>query len=300
MSAVAFAIDGGTSRLHAIDLSDKTDLRTLDLESEPNYLSLSSQGVLLVATDDGATLIDGTTFDVLAEIPTEVAVYSAVFSPDDNFIALGASDDGKVYLHEASSPFVRLAEGTSDCSATYFVAFSPSSTILASGTDRGTTFIWSIPTLELIRTLVGHSHYVVPGTFLSESLLVTGSWDNTCRVWDVSNGECVKVLAEFYTDRVRWVATSPDYSMFASACDDKAVRLYNAQTLSLIKSIALQDHVTRLCFVDCSCILAGVANAGLQIIDLESGTAMTISPLQIPRGIAVTSPRILFLPPIVI
>ena len=295
-----FTIDGASSLLQAFDLGSKSELRTLALESEPNYLSVGSRGALLIATDAGATVVEDSSFEVLAEIATEVAIYAAALSHDDNFIALGAGDDGKVYLHEASTPYYELiAERSSNCSSTYFVAFSPSSAILASGTDRGTTFIWSIPTLALIRTLVGHSHYVVPGTFLSETILVTGSWDQTCRVWNVSNGECARALADG-TDRVRWVATSPDFSMFASACDDGNIRLYNADTFTLMKTIALQNSVTRLCFVDCSCILAGVANIGLQSVDLESRTVTTISPLRTPRGIVAPPTITLHLPPIVI
>jgi len=48
---------------------------------------------------------------------------------------------------------------------------------------------------------------------------VSGSTDNTVKVWDASTGQCLSTLLG-HSDRVRTVAISPDGHTLASSSDD--------------------------------------------------------------------------------
>lgn len=61
------------------------------------------------------------------------------------------------------------------------------------------------------------------------SRLVTGSWDNTVRLWNAASGEEIAVL-EGHADVVSSVAFSPAGNQLASGSEDGTVRLWNLST----------------------------------------------------------------------
>ena len=60
-------------------------------------------------------------------------------------------------------------------------------------------------------------------------LLVSGSDDNTVRLWDPMTGTCRAIL-EGHSDLVRAVAFSPDGELLASGSDDNTVRVWDRTT----------------------------------------------------------------------
>ncbi|KND00356.1 uncharacterized protein SPPG_04680 [Spizellomyces punctatus DAOM BR117] len=76
----------------------------------------------------------------------------------------------------------------------------------------------------------GHKGNVKCVEFIGEEGLsiVSGSSDNTCRVWDTETGECQAVL-EGHTSRIWDVASSKTGSTLASASGDGTVRLWDVK-----------------------------------------------------------------------
>ena len=73
-------------------------------------------------------------------------------------------------------------------SPVYSVAFSPNSEIIASGSEDETVKLWSLEDGSLIRTLDGHTDWVISVTFSPDGkLLGTGSYDGTVKLWRVNN-----------------------------------------------------------------------------------------------------------------
>jgi len=70
------------------------------------------------------------------------------------------------------------------------LAFSPDSTLIASGSADETIRVWDATTGAAIgEPLRGHTHAVSSLAFLPDgSQLVSGSWDNTIRLWNTTSG----------------------------------------------------------------------------------------------------------------
>ncbi len=63
---------------------------------------------------------------------------------------------------------------------------------LASGSYDNSIKIWNIETGQLIRTLQGHSDYVVSLSLIEASgFLASASWDETIKIWNYDTGECI-------------------------------------------------------------------------------------------------------------
>jgi WD40 repeat protein len=82
---------------------------------------------------------------------------------------------------------------------------------------------------EPVRVLYGHRDIVGAVTFSScGRFAVTGSWDQTVRLWDLEMGREVRRFEGHY-DRVLTVAVSPDSHKVMSAGADRTVCLWDAQ-----------------------------------------------------------------------
>jgi WD40 repeat protein len=57
------------------------------------------------------------------------------------------------------------------------------------------------------------------------TVLATGAYDNTVRLWSVSEGKPLGTMME-HTDKVHSVAFSPDGTLLASGAADSTVRLW--------------------------------------------------------------------------
>jgi WD40 repeat protein len=60
--------------------------------------------------------------------------------------------------------------------------------------------------------------------------IVSGSRDNTLRLWDASSGRPIGSPLQGHTDRVFSVAFSPDGRRLVSGSDDNTLRLWDGET----------------------------------------------------------------------
>lgn len=85
------------------------------------------------------------------------------------------------------------------------LAFSPGDEWFATGTESNIIRVWSMeklmaaveesqPLPEPVKRITGHTQDVYALEFLSKDELVSGSGDETLRIWDVSSGECKRVF----------------------------------------------------------------------------------------------------------
>ena len=179
-------------------------------------------------------------------------LFAGALSPDGNLLAVGGwfpGEPGSRYairlmdLHAPQDAPLRLFKGHSN--VVLSLAFSRDGKRLLSGSADHTARLWDVQTGETLRVLGGHTDAIyavgvsAPGEN-GEIRFVTGSWDQTLRLWDGA-GNLIKVL-EGHTDKVRAAAFTPDGRWLLSGSDDKTIRLWDARDGQFIKVLAEQNR----------------------------------------------------------
>ena len=114
-----------------------------------------------------------------------------------------------------------------DSDSIHSLTFLADNAHLASGTKSGRISLWDVVTGIRVLSLEGHAYGI---TCLSasprESLLASGSWDRTVRIWNTTSGVCLFTLSAI----VRSLAFFPDGGRLAIGCEDGWLRLWNFST----------------------------------------------------------------------
>ncbi|EIE27458.1 WD40 repeat-like protein [Coccomyxa subellipsoidea C-169] len=106
-----------------------------------------------------------------------------------------------------------------------------SDTILSSSRDK-TILVWTLTREEgnygfAKRSLKGHSHFVEDVVISSDGqFALSGSWDGTLRLWDLSTGQTTRRFLGHSKD-VLSVAFSMDNRQIVSGSRDKTIKLWN-------------------------------------------------------------------------
>jgi WD40 repeat protein len=242
VGSVAFSLDGhllatasrdGTARLW--DPATGDCLRTLTGHTDwVNGVAFSLDGHLLATAsrDRTARVWDPATGDCLHTLTGHTeSVGGVAFSLDGHLLATAGGPDRTARLWDPA---------TGDCLHTlshvkrvWDVAFSPDGRLLATASGDKRTRLWDPATGKRLRTLTGHTGYVlghtgyVLGVAFSPDgqLLATASADRTARVWDPATTACLRALTG-HAGGVWGVAFSPDGQLLATASDDGTARLW--------------------------------------------------------------------------
>lgn len=118
--------------------------------------------------------------------------------------------------------------------------------ILSSSRDK-TVIVWTLTREDqnygyARRSLRGHNHFVSDVVISSDGqFALTGSWDNTLRLWDINSGVCTRRFVG-HTKDVLSVAFSADNRQIVSGSRDRTVKLWN--TLGECKYTIVEDGHT--------------------------------------------------------
>lgn len=165
--------------------------------------------------------------------------------------ALVVSPDGQVITGSQAGLQVRSTGGEVTALDTQLdhvtaLAFSPQGNMLAVGGGSpavsGSVELWSWPRAELVARVASHEDLVTDIAWhpVQHSLLVTASADRTVAVWQIDNGQNVKILRA-HSDQVLALAISEDGKWLCSAGVDQTIRVWNTQTWQLRRT--LNNHL---------------------------------------------------------
>jgi WD40 repeat protein len=163
------------------------------------------------------------------------AVYSVAISPDGQILVSGSMDNTIKIWNFQTGKLIRTLDG--HLQVVHSVAISPDGQTMVSGSMDNTIKIWNLQTGKLIRTIVEHSQTVVAAVTNSLTVvapsnpvnavaispdgqtIVSGSSDNTIKVWNLHSGELIRTL-EGHLRRVYSLTISPDGQTLVSGSAD--------------------------------------------------------------------------------
>ncbi|CAG7854448.1 COMPASS-like H3K4 histone methylase component WDR5B {ECO:0000303/PubMed:19567704} Short=AtWDR5B {ECO:0000303/PubMed:19567704} [Serendipita indica DSM 11827] len=130
----------------------------------------------------------------------------------------------------------------------------------------------------LPEALRGHTEVVETVAFSPDgSRIVSGSWDQTIRLWDAETSQSLGEPLRGHTGPVTAVAFSPDGSRVVSGSDDQTIRLWDAET-GQSSGEPLRGHtgaVTALAFSpDGLRIVSGSWDDTIRLWDAETGQSL--------------------------
>ncbi|MDZ8236463.1 MAG: WD40 repeat domain-containing protein [Nostoc sp. ChiQUE01a] len=228
------------------------------LVDEVNSLAFSSDGQTLVSCGADSTIkiwhvgaLD--LIDILHK--HHGVVRCAAFTPDGRMLATGG-DDRKILFWDLIHRQVAIALSLDDTAA-HSLVLSPDGQTVVTGSYRKIkvwrispqTGIKSLKDTEPLHTLMGHSHIVCSLAISGDGkLLVSGSWDQTIKIWELESGKLLHTL-KGHRDRVYAIALSPDEEIIASGSADQTIKLWHVQTGELLGTFTGHGNiVTALAF----------------------------------------------------
>ncbi|KAG9127828.1 SCF ubiquitin ligase complex subunit cdc4 [Ceratobasidium sp. 392] len=165
----------------------------------------------------------------------------------------------------------------------------PKRSLVVSGSRDHTLRVWNLPrrgdkggdTLEFseeeanhnpyhLRLLVGHTH-AVRAVATHGRTAVSGSYDNTVKVWDIITGERKWDLTG-HTQKVYSVALDLDRSQVISGSMDGTARVWSLITGQLINTLTGHTSLVGLIGISSTNIVTAAADATLRVWDPSNGT----------------------------
>ncbi|MBW4643727.1 MAG: WD40 repeat domain-containing protein [Goleter apudmare HA4340-LM2] len=228
------------------------------LVDEVNSLAFSADGQTLVSVGADSTIKiwHVGALDLIDILHKHNGIVRCVaFTPDGRMLATGG-DDRKILFWDLTERRVAIALSLDDTAA-HSLVLSKDGQTLVTGSYRKIK-VWrtsyqmgDIPLNDTqpIHSLMGHSHIVRSLAMSADAkTLVSGSRDQTIKIWDLETGELIRTL-KGHKDEVCAIALSPDEEIIASGSADKTIKLWHVKTGELLATfIGHTNTVTAVAF----------------------------------------------------
>lgn len=136
--------------------------------------------------------------DLLQSLNFEGVVCCVRFSHSGKFLAASGNRLCSIYDAQSGQKLFSLPHDGVDGGDLYVrsLSFNPSDSLFATGSEDTLIRIWDLTdktsqTPKLMQTLKGHTQDVYALEFINDTNLVSGSGDQTLKLWQVSSSECI-------------------------------------------------------------------------------------------------------------
>jgi WD40 repeat protein len=129
---------------------------------------------------------------------------------------------------------------------------------------------------QCLRTFEGHTNHVLAVAFSPDGRhALSGSWDGTFKLWDLSTGACLRTFTG-HKDSVNSVAFSPDGRHVLSGGDDKTLKLWDVAKGRCLRTFkGHTDLVNSVAFSpDGRHALSGSSDRTLRLWDVSRGRCL--------------------------
>jgi WD40 repeat protein/serine/threonine protein kinase len=221
------------------DVATGQELRDRVLK-HPDWVSdfdVSDDGTkVLTSCDDGQvrlwSLADAQLIATIQPLAEKVIYSSVDLAPDGRRALLTCSATGEVFLWDTVDNRNMGNGAWLDFGAQGLVwsaRFTPNGddVLTIGGNDAR---LWDGESRQQIMRLGPHGAVADVDLSPDGKMLVTGSWDQSAKIWDVATGVAIKKLVGGHTDYVKSVQFSPDGKFVLTASDDGTARLWDVNS----------------------------------------------------------------------
>lgn len=243
-------------------------------------------GLVIGVVDNGGMvqLFDARTYEELEKLETKSKSQGFIsFSPDGKKMAI-ATLDGRLELYELDPLEIVWSAAGEPGSRYASVIFSPDSAFLAATGFGRKIQVWDAHNGKLVMTLTGHQGIVYSASFNpSGTQLVTGSSDDTARIWDFVPRREVSVIASPQgtgaPEGSRRAVYSPDGLWLAAGHGDQgAIGIWDANNGAVVWMLtpkSLSGAVASVVFHPGGQVLAaGDVSGNIRMWDLTAGKVL--------------------------
>lgn len=255
-------------------MSTGYELARFSVPTNSYDLDLSPDGTRLALADIPVARVINLTFPMQpAFITTELAnTHFPRFAPDGESIYIGAFGTAGRYTLEPGAPAIQLYE-----QAIRVFSVSNDGRYLGAALELTNTdehpLLWiDAGTGETVRTFEGFSQLANNTDITRDgTLIASGSFDLTARIWDTATGEVLHVL-EGHEGVIPAVSFSPDGTQLATSSSDGTVRVWNTVTGALIRIIEVGAPVPFVSYSPDGTLIGATNGDGFaHLYDAETG-----------------------------
>ncbi|CAD2218725.1 guanine nucleotide-binding protein subunit beta-2-like 1 protein [Angomonas deanei] len=156
------------------------------------------------------------------------------------------------------------------------VAFSPDDRQIVSAGRDNIIHVWNIKG-ECVHSFENNRHtdWISSLCFspnAAKPIVVSGSWDTTVKVWDITSGKCERTLVDKkdQPEYITSVTVSPDGSLCASGGKDGFARLWDITSEDLLFKINVGFPINQIAFSPNRFWMSVACGNLVRIYDLES------------------------------
>ncbi|KKA03678.1 Transcription initiation factor TFIID subunit 5 [Hanseniaspora uvarum DSM 2768] len=165
-------------------------------------------------------------------------VYSMDFTPCGKYL-VSCSYDSTIKIWSLQLGGIPLVSYKSHNGPIWDVKCNPNGFYFASAGSDMTVRVWSFDHIYALRLLVGHISDVscVEWHTKNSKYLFSGSLDKTVRMWDISDGSCVRIFvnAAVITTGVTAIKCSNDGKTLIIGCEDGSLSVWDIRSSKLLK-----------------------------------------------------------------